>query len=195
MLKTTTCRTTFSRQSDTMDRINSIYNHPVYRREAQAIAEDEKDRIFCRHGVDHLLEVARLCYLYCIEDGLIDPAKNHAPSLINREMIYAAALLHDIGRHQQRAAGIPHDQAGAQLARQIMTDAGFGEHEIELVVNAISKHRDREHLNDDATNLSKWEKLALYLARADKKSRQCFACDAMEDCNWPDEMKNMRIEL
>lgn len=178
-----------------MDRINKIYNHPVYRAEADALAVDEKDRIFCKHGVDHLLEVARLCYIYCLEDGVIDPSKGQSTSLINREIIYAAALLHDIGRHQQRVAGIPHDEAGAQLARQIMGECDFGEHEIEMVVNAISKHRDREHLHDDATSLSKWEKMAIYLARADKKSRQCWACDALEECNWSDEMKNMEIEL
>ena len=31
--------------------------------------------------------------------------------------------------------------------------------------------------------------------RADKLSRNCFLCPAQEDCNWPEEKKNLEIRL
>ncbi|MBQ0079225.1 MAG: HD domain-containing protein [Eubacterium sp.] len=161
-----------------MDRLNQIYNHPVYAAEYQALVEDERNRIYCKHGVDHLLEVARLCYLYCLEEG-VD---------IDRELVYAAALLHDIGRHQQNATGEPHDQAGARLAKEIMAECGFSEHEIAMVVDAIGAHRGPMG-SDPGTEFS------TLLRKADKKSRLCFICEARDTCNWPDEKKNMGIEL
>ncbi len=43
---------------------------------------------YCRHGLEHLLDVARISYIQVLEDGL-DYDEN---------VLYAAALLHDIGK-------------------------------------------------------------------------------------------------
>ena len=40
-------------------------------------------------------------------------------------MIYAAGLLHDIGRYEQMKKGTPHHLAGARLAERILTDCDF----------------------------------------------------------------------
>lgn len=47
----------------------------------------KKDRIFCGHDMGHLLDVARLAWIFNLE----------ANQEISKERIYAAALLHDIG--------------------------------------------------------------------------------------------------
>ena len=65
------------------------------------LAEYEKNRIFCRHGMDHLMDVARIAYIENLE-------KNCG---ISKEIIYGAALLHDIGRYLQYTEGIPHERA------------------------------------------------------------------------------------
>ena len=51
----------------------------------------EADRRFCRHSMVHFLDVARIGTIIALEEGL----------KINREWIYAAALLHDCGKHEQ----------------------------------------------------------------------------------------------
>ena len=93
-----------------MDRVNRIWRHPVYH--YKKIQELESERIFCRHTPEHFLDVARLMYIYALEEHLELP----------KELIYAAALLHDIGRAQQYQYNIPHDIAGVEIAREILTD-------------------------------------------------------------------------
>ena len=95
----------------------------------ERLAEYEKDRIFCRHGVEHLLDVARIAYIENLE-------KN---SGLSKEIIYGAALLHDIGRYLQYTEGIPHEKAGADLAGEILKDCGFTGKEQEEILGAISR--------------------------------------------------------
>ena len=42
-----------------MDRVNAILKHKTYRKYYDQIEKIEKDRIFCRHQMPHLLDVAR----------------------------------------------------------------------------------------------------------------------------------------
>ena len=106
-----------------MDRVNQIWRHPVYQEHYKKIQELESERIFCRHTPEHFLDVARLMYIYALEEHLELP----------KELIYAAALLHDIGRAQQYQYNIPHDIAGVEIAREILTDLHFTEQEKELI--------------------------------------------------------------
>ena len=71
-----------------MDRINQIWQHHVYQEHYKKIQELENDRIFCRHTPEHFLDVARLMYIYALEEHMD----------LSRELIYATALLHDIGK-------------------------------------------------------------------------------------------------
>lgn len=85
-----------------MERVNQILQHTLYQSCRRQIDEKEKDRIFCGHDMGHLLDVARLAWIFNLE----------ANQEISKERIYAAALLHDIGRHIQYENGTPHQVAG-----------------------------------------------------------------------------------
>lgn len=159
-----------------MERIHKIQTHPVFMEQYRLLCAAEKDRVFCRHTMEHFLDVARLMYIYNLEAG----------ARLSRELIYAAALLHDIGRYEQLVLGTPHDIASAAIAETILKDCGFGDVEIAAVKKAILGHRNpasREHP----------DLLTAYLYRADKLSRNCFACPSEKQCNWPLEKKNMKI--
>ena len=156
------------------NRISLIWRNPLYQKHCEKIQELEKDRIFCRHTPEHFLDVARLMYIYSLENKLN----------LSREIIYATALLHDIGRAQQYLSGISHDIAGAEIAGKILADLHFTEQEKEEILSAISQHR-----TDGSDNV-----LAMLLYKADKKSRNCFSCSAASECYWPSEKKNLTIE-
>ena len=74
--------------------------------------------------------MARIAYIENLENGLG----------LAKEEIYAAALLHDIGRHLQYTKGIPHEQASAMEAEGILKDCGFAKEERERILGAILQH-------------------------------------------------------
>lgn len=156
-----------------MERVNKIFLHPLYQESLAEIDCLEQDRVFCGHGLVHVLDVARLAYILCLEEGLE----------IGRETVYAAALLHDIGRHLQYTQGIPHHQASAKIACQILPQCGFSREEQDTILEAISSHRNPENSSD-------WCR-AFY--RADKLSRSCYSCQSQSACDWPKEKKNLKI--
>lgn len=159
-----------------MERVNQICRHPLWRESMEQIRELEQDRIFCRHDTAHCLDVARLAYIENLE--------NHLG--LERERIYAAALLHDIGRHLQYLEDMPHEQGSAALAETILADCGFSPEEREEILSAILRHRRPEtKLQDDLAGL---------LYRADKASRLCLFCGAAEGCNWSPEKKNLTLK-
>lgn len=156
-----------------MDRVNEILRHQVFSAHLTRLETMEQTRIFCRHSLPHLLDVARMMWIAALERQLP----------LNREVVYAAALLHDLGRVEQIEAGIPHHQASAQLAARILPDAGFRDEEIALIQDAIASHR-----SDGGEN-----RLGQLLYWADKESRTCWVCPAKDACNWTDEKKNWEI--
>lgn len=158
-----------------MDRIDRILGHDVFRECLAKNRTAERDRIFCRHDMVHFMDVARIGVIISLEEGLD----------IDRELVYAAALLHDIGRHLQYEQGIPHEQASADIAPEILADCGFDRKEADVIVDAIRSHRDSESaMNADLRGV---------LYRADKASRPCFACEVEKECNWKERRKNRRI--
>ena len=158
-----------------MDRIDKILKHDLFILCLNKNQAAEKDRIFCRHDMTHFLDVARIGRIINAEEGLG----------IDAELIYAAALLHDIGKHLQYEEGVPHELASAQLASGILQDCGFDGKEADIIIDAIRGHRDEK--SADEKNL----KGILY--RADKMSRACFCCPVESDCNWKDGKKNFRL--
>lgn len=159
-----------------MDRIEKIRCHPLYREQYRLLQTAEADRIFCRHTLEHFLDVARLMVIYNLEEG----------TGLSKEHLYATALLHDIGRYEELTQGTPHHEASAKLAGLILKDCSFSSPEIAAIQGAIRHHRDA-----DGTDTP----LSQYLYRADKTSRCCFACPAIKDCNWPDSKKNLTLTL
>lgn len=160
-----------------MERVNYILENKTYRSYLHEIEECEKTRIFCRHNMAHFLDVARIAQLLNLEEAVG----------IEKEMIYAAALLHDIGRHLQYREGISHEQASALLAPEILQECGFSAAETEEITEAIRQHRNASIRGE--------RNLSGLIYRADKLSRSCFACPAESVCDWKNEKKNWRIVL
>ncbi len=158
-----------------MDRINKILNHHLFNENLEKNRTAEADRSFCRHDMVHFLDVARIGMILNLEEGLGIP----------RELIYGAALLHDIGKHRQYEEGIPHEQASALIAPEILRECGFAEKETSAIIDAILAHRN----SDVIPELN----LRGVLYRADKASRPCYACRVERECSWKDGRKNKEI--
>ena len=116
-----------------MERVNRIWNHTYYRQCLDKISALEADREFCRHTPEHFLDVARLTWIFAMEEGLD----------IERGLVYAAALLHDIGRFRQYEDGTPHDVASVEIAEQLLPECGYTEQETSVIVDMIASHRKK----------------------------------------------------
>lgn len=159
-----------------MERIDKILNHALFNECIRKNEAAECDRTFCHHDIGHFLDVARIAMILNLREHLG----------ISEEWIYAAALLHDVGRYLQYESGIPHEQASAEIAPEILRDCGFDEKETGVIVTAIGLHRSKEIAQEASLNG--------ILYRADKASRACFACKAEKECNWKNEKKNLMIK-
>ena len=163
-----------------MKRVNAIYRHPLYQTYYRRLEEAEQGRIFCRHQMTHLMDVARIAYIRNLEEVLG----------LDREVIYAAAVLHDIGKVLQYEEGIPHEITGEKIAAEILDglagENAFSETEKAMILTAIRGHRK---LRDEP------EVLERLLYESDKASRMCFACPADPQCDWNEEKKNKEIRI
>ena len=72
-----------------MERMAAIAESELFTRCLAGIEAAEADRVFCRHGLPHLLDVARIAWILNLERGCG----------LHRDVVYAAALLHDIGKY------------------------------------------------------------------------------------------------
>ena len=158
-----------------MERIGKILNHDLFIENLVRNEEAEVDREFCRHNMVHFLDVARIARIINLEEGIG----------LNVELIYAAALLHDIGKHLQYTHGIPHEKASAEIAPEILKESGFNDKETDVIIGAILTHRDG--------SVKEQRNLKGLLYRADKLSRACFACKMKQECNWKDGKKNSEL--
>lgn len=158
-----------------MKKIDQIISHPLFRMSMKKIKTLEEQRRFCCHNISHSLDVARIAYIRVLEQGMD----------YSKEVLYGAALLHDIGRWQQYTAGVPHHEASRELAERILKDTEFDEDEKKLILEGIRCHRNP----GEAENSS----FAAVLYEADKQSRVCWLCEAYEECYWPEEQKNRSI--
>ncbi|MDA8229213.1 MAG: HD domain-containing protein [Desulfitobacterium hafniense] len=148
-----------------MERINRIVESQQYWDYLKMIEEHERNRVYCNHGFDHAITVARISYIYLLEQG----------HRFSREIVYASALLHDIGRWVQYENGEDHAIAGVRLAQDILADAGFSTAEIEQIVTGIREHR--VHTGELASPLGN------ALALADDWARDCRNCKVQDTCH------------
>lgn len=158
-----------------MERVNQILEHELFRKCYKKIEKWEKKREFCRHNMGHFLDVARIAYIYNLEENL----------QIDKELIYAAAMLHDIGRFKQYEDKTPHEKASLKYAPKILEDCGFSGQEIENILEVIGEHRNKD--------IAREHSFRGIFYRADKASRSCFFCKSESDCNWKNEKKNMEL--
>ena len=135
------------------------------------LEEREADRVYCRHDFSHFMDVARLGWLYALEEG----------RAVDKEQLYLAALLHDIGRNEEYKHGISHAEAGKKLAGEILLHIEYPEEKIPDILFAIEEHRGFS---------ANGEELSEILKRADKESRPCFYCMAGDTCKWSMKRRN-----
>lgn len=158
-----------------MDRINFLLNNELFKNCLSSIAESEMNRKFCRHDLKHFLDVARIAYILNLE-------RNYN---IDKDIIYAAALLHDIGRCAQYKEGVPHEKASLKISDIILHNCNYKDNEISLIFGAIAAHR---------TPAVEKSRLSEILYESDKISRECFHCDSVKECKWPDDKLNLQLK-
>ena len=158
-----------------MERVNQILRHEKYMAYLAKNEAAEKERRFCHHNMGHFLDVARLAVILNQTEGYGE----------EKELIYGAALLHDIGRWMQYESGISHERASVMLSPEILNDCGFSEEEKDKILKAIGSHRDEK--------VKEEKSLSGLLYRADKLSRSCFACPVEQLCDWKQRKKNKEL--
>jgi uncharacterized protein len=158
-----------------MDRVNQIMNHAIYQEAMNKNEIWEKDRIYCKHGLEHQLDVARIAYIFSLEEGFG----------IDKEIIYAIALLHDVGRFMEYEGKLAHDRASAMLAEDILRNCSYDEEESEHIKNCILAHSNQ--VNGEGNILCN------LIYKADKLARNCFDCKNSNTCKWNLNKRNIKI--
>ena len=202
-----------------LPRVDALVRSAAFRRALAAIEDAERERPWCRHGLAHLLDVARIAWIDALEHGLP----------LSKDVVYAAALLHDIGRAAQYACGEPHDAAGSRMAAEMLDELPaalrYAADERACIVAAVAGHRGgdadcpRAAGVGDASAVdgaiapcagavdvaapaaaassapTAADALAAVIRTADKASRSCWACAARATCHWPEESMNVSIRV
>lgn len=160
-----------------MNKIDLILENATFKEHLVRINEAEIDRIYCLHSIEHLLDVARISYIINLEEKLG----------YDKEVIYAMALLHDIGRNLEYSEGLSHHQVGGDIALEILESVGFGEEDCQKICDAIRCHKEPVAGQEKSLNY--------LLYKADKLSRNCFSCKAYDSCYWEESKKNKSITV
>lgn len=174
-----------------MEYVDKLLQETGFLQLLEKLEQLEQKRQFCRHDLGHLLDTARIAWIRALEQRQEN---------IEKEMLYLAALLHDLGRIQEYEAGIPHQEAGAALAAELLEQIGYPGEKAELVRRAVAGHRrgsaaaDAAERQNRRSALDGADRLRELLTWADKKSRSCFYCKAQEVCRWEQEKRNDTIE-
>lgn len=159
---------------------NESYQEAMLKNEAH-----ERNRIYCLHDFSHQLDVARITYIMSLEKGLN----------VKKEVIYATALLHDIGRYVEYEGIMPHHEASARIAKKILEATGYEKEEIRMIVETILNHRNKMDSTEKELDFNTNAEFSKLFYQADKLSRNCFTCQASATCKWPQERRNKEIIL
>jgi uncharacterized protein len=158
-----------------MDITAKILEHPKYIEYMECNAATEKDRLFCKHDLQHALDVARVAYIICLERRLEIP----------KELLYAAALLHDIAKWKQYQHGTDHALEGSILAGKILLDIGVSAGDAEVITKAIKTHRQE--------NMEK-SVFGKVLYESDKACRPCVFCKSIHACHRFQDGKEAKMQ-
>lgn len=153
-----------------LQKANKILFHSKYVELLKTIETKEETRIYCKHNMEHFLNVARIMMILNLENG----------NSYSSDVVYGTALLHDIGRAINDEN---HNKESVEIAKSILEECGYSTDEINLISNSISNHR-----KDNSSDL-----LSEFLYFADKKSRNCFDCKASKTCNWNNEKRTNKL--
>lgn len=227
---------------EAMPRVDALMRHPRFACDLARLEELERDRPWCRHGLPHLLDVARIMWIAALEHGWAAPmgcgprdvsadgcgtptaatavgapvsaagtatgargtcaaaaaacAGGAAAPPFARDVVYAAALLHDMGRVVQYETGEPHHEAGQRYARELLGELAdpvrFTAAETEAIACAVGEHRSD---GAGAAASPAAATLAGLLRASDKAARACWACPARATCAWPPEKMNETLRV
>lgn len=157
--------------------IERLLQHPIYQKRLALLQELEGNRIYCGHDLSHFFAVGRIAETLSKENHL-----SHS-----NDVLWASALLHDMGRVEQYQQGISHDKASVAFAREILLSLGWDQADMELVCEAIGSHSKRFAVKDRWENRTELRSLAEVLSFADHFSRKCYECKGADSCKWPEE--------
>ncbi len=186
-----------------MKYVKRLLEETEYLQWVEELEQAEAERIFCRHGLSHSLDVARIGWILTLERGQAGTGK---PGEALKEKIYLTALLHDLGRLSEAKQGTPHHRAGAALAEQLLARIQYPKEDRQEILAAISDHRgagkstaaDREWgeqgpSRDTGHRSIQKDELIHLIKEADNRSRNCFFCSAAAQCNWSKDRRNQGI--
>lgn len=186
-----------------MKYVKRLLEETEYLQWVEELEQAEAERIFCRHGLSHSLDVARIGWILTLERGQAGTGK---PGEALKEKIYLTALLHDLGRLSEAKQGTPHHRAGAALAEQLLARIQYPKEDRQEILAAISAHRgagkspatDREWgeqgpSRDTGHRSIQKDELIHLIKEADNRSRNCFFCSAAAQCNWSKDRRNQGI--
>ena len=130
-----------------MERVNKIFNSTIYKDYLNRLEAYEEKREFCRHNLEHFLDMSRIAYMMVLEKNL-----------------------QYFGRVEQYEKGIGHHIASFNIAKEILKDIDFKEEEKTMILEAIINHRNCES-NDLNAIIYKSDKLsrACYKCKAAKE--------------------------
>lgn len=116
---------------------------------------------FHQRAFSHTAQVVALtCLLYDLEPE-------------NLELMKLAALFHDTGTFLENASAAKHAKVSAEIARNYLSNHDFSEDEIDLIVQVISNHSDKDRIDDPYSELLKnADALASYLEDFDQNYYQ-----------------------
>lgn len=161
------------------EQIDRLLQHPKYRARLELLQEMEQNRIYCGHNLEHFMKVG------CIAEQVV--VKNELP--FSEDVIFGAALLHDVGRVEQYRQGISHEKASVAFAREILFSLNWDVSDIEMVCEAIGSHSHRQCAADRWEKMSALVSLAEVISFADQFSRTCYRCHVADTCKWKEEEK------
>ncbi len=172
-----------------MQRIDAIVRDPLFQDSLSRIKKLEQDREFCKHTLQHFVDVARITYILMLESGqiqqFIEDAGLSGPETA-KEVIYAAGILHDVARWREYESGVDHASMGASMAGEILERNGFTHEESRVITQAIFEHREQS---------IQMSRLGEMLFRADNLSRSCHECSAQERCYKFSQMETGNLVL
>ncbi len=159
-----------------MKRVELLLKDALYIEYIRNNTDEESTIKYCQHGLQHHFDVARIAYILVLEHNDLNyfvKESGLSGKLAAKECIYAAGLLHDIGKWKEYREGIDHASYGAKLAREILPRAFFNLGEIDIIGRAIYEHRN---INRDMSFLGE------RVHRADNLSRVCSQCEDRSNC-------------
>lgn len=167
--------------------VQRLLEHSEFRQLQREIEIEETDRIYCRHGFSHSLDVCRIAWILFLEEngGLTDPEGTDLS--VWKERIYLTGLLHDIGRTAQYRTGEHHAEAGRRIAARMLQDIECPAEWRDEILSVVELHFGRDSSRMQPGSLGD------YICRADHLSRNCFLCDASDTCKWKESEKNKGI--